>query len=85
MFRLSWRTFNRSSFEIYRAPGITRHQGAYRKGSRDRSDQAFDALLIPNPTALKIRQLQMGRSTDTPEARSGRTHSAASAVPGNAP
>ena len=41
-----------------RAAGVERHQGAYGKGSGDRSDQAFDALLIPNPTALKIRQLK---------------------------
>lgn len=36
---------------------VERHQSPNREGSRNGSDQAFDAIFVPNPTALEILQL----------------------------
>ena len=38
---------------------LERHQGADWKRLRDRSDQPLDALLVPDPAALKVRQLDL--------------------------
>src|SRR5690606_13988855 len=44
---------------------LERHQGADRKRLRDRGDQPLDPFLVPNPTALEIRQLNLAVPTLT--------------------
>jgi hypothetical protein len=46
-----------SRLKIDRSTGIERHQCADRERSRNRGNQAFNAIFVPYPTALKIRQL----------------------------
>jgi hypothetical protein len=49
--------FYGTRFEVHRTACVERHERANRKGSGDRRDQALYTVLIPNPTALKIREL----------------------------
>jgi hypothetical protein len=51
-------SFNWSRLKIYRPASVKRHQCTNRKSSGDRGDQTFDAIFVPDPAALKIRQLK---------------------------
>ena len=44
--------------ENVRVSGLQGHHRADRVGQRNRSQQTFDMVVIPHPTALKVRQLQ---------------------------
>ena len=54
---LGRRAFDRARFEIHRPPRIERHERADRESPRDRSDEALDAVFVPDPAPLKVGQL----------------------------
>src|SRR5262245_36028954 len=55
--------FDGARLEIDFAAGVERHESADGKRSGDRGDQAFDAILVPDPTSLKVRKLHYSTLT----------------------
>lgn len=46
-----------AGLEIDRPAGVQRHERAHGERARNRGDQALDPIFVPDPTPLKIRQL----------------------------
>lgn len=65
------RAFDRACGEHHLARCVESHERTDRKALRDRREKIDDPLLIPNPSALKVRQLKPTVATGGHEALQG--------------